>query len=180
ELPRHTGIVLRAEAEAPLDSRHTVADAARQPEMLDGFLAKARAEHERAGPLPVSAAAEERRREWVDKRLIQYGRARAQSLGWPDVYTFTKALGERATEELAAEAGLPLSIVRPSIVESALERPYPGWIDGFKMAEPIILAFGRGAIPEFPGIPESVADIIPVDLVVNAMLAVSVHRPDDG
>ncbi len=170
----------RAEAEAALAARHAVEDASRKPEMLDGFMAKARAEHERAGPLTVSAAAEERRREWVDKRLIQYGRARAQSLGWPDVYTFTKALGERATEELAAEAGLPLSIVRPSIVESALERPYPGWIDGFKMAEPIILAFGRGAIPEFPGIPESVADIIPVDLVVNAMLAVSVHRPQDG
>jgi alcohol-forming fatty acyl-CoA reductase len=170
----------RAEAEAALAARQTVEEASRKPELLDGFMAKARAEHERAGPLTVSAAAEERREAWVDKRLIQYGRARAQSLGWPDVYTFTKALGERATEQLAAEAGLPLSIVRPSIVESALERPYPGWIDGFKMAEPIILAFGRGAIPEFPGIPESVADIIPVDLVVNAMLAVAAHRPDGG
>ncbi len=170
----------RAEAAAALAARRTVEDASRKPEMRDDFMAKARAEHERAGPLTVAAAAEERRQGWVDRRLIQYGRARAQSLGWPDVYTFTKALGERAAEELAAEAGLPLSIVRPSIVESALERPYPGWIDGFKMAEPIILAFGRGAIPEFPGIPESVADIIPVDLVVNAMLAVSVHRPEDG
>jgi fatty acyl-CoA reductase len=170
----------RAEAEAALSARATVEDASRKPEMLDGFMAKARAEHERAGPLTVSAAAEERRQDWVNKRLVQYGRARAQSLGWPDVYTFTKALGERATEEIAAEAGLPLSIVRPSIVESALERPYPGWIEGFRMAEPIILAFGRGAIPEFPGIPESVADLIPVDLVVNAMLAVAARRPEDG
>jgi fatty acyl-CoA reductase len=168
----------RAEAEAAQVARVTVEEASRRPEALDGFMAKARAEHERAGPLTVSAAAEERRGEWVDRRLIEYGRARAQSLGWPDVYTFTKALGERATEELAAEADLPLSIVRPSIVESALELPYPGWIDGFKMAEPIILAFGRGAIPEFPGIPESVADIIPIDLVVNAMLAVAAHRPE--
>jgi alcohol-forming fatty acyl-CoA reductase len=170
----------RAEADAAMAARHTVEEGSRKPEMLDRFMAKARSEHERAGPLTVSAAAEERRQEWVDKRLVQYGRARAQSLGWPDVYTFTKALGERATEELAAEAGMPLSIVRPSIVESALERPYPGWIDGFKMAEPIILAFGRGAIPEFPGIPESVADIIPVDLVVNALLAVGADRPENG
>ena len=29
------------------------------------------------------------------------------------------------------------------------ERPYPGWIEGFKMAEPIILAYGRGELPEF-------------------------------
>jgi fatty acyl-CoA reductase len=62
-------------------------------------------------------------------------------------------------------------------VESALRRPRPGWIEGFKMAEPIILAFGLGAIPEFPGIPEGVVDIIPVDLVVNALLAVAAHPP---
>ena len=39
------------------------------------------------------------------------------------------------------------------------------------MAEPIILAYGRGTIPEFPGIPEGIVDIIPADYVVNAMLA---------
>ena len=146
--------------------------------MLDRFVAKATSEHRRAGPSVVAAAAEERRQEWVSKRLVEYGRARAQSLGWSDVYTFSKALGERATEELAQNEGLPLSIVRPSIIESALERPYPGWIEGFKMAEPIILAYGRGAIPEFPGLPESVADLIPIDLVVNAMVAVAAHPPE--
>ncbi|HJP66318.1 MAG TPA: HAD-IB family hydrolase, partial [Actinomycetota bacterium] len=39
------------------------------------------------------------------------------------------------------------------------------------------LAYGRGAIPEFPAIPEGVMDIIPVDLVVNAMLAVGATTP---
>ena len=46
------------------------------------------------------------------------------------------------------------------------------------MAEPIILAYGRGTIPEFPGIPEGIVDIIPVDYVVNAMLAVAAHPPE--
>src|SRR5204862_1323102 len=73
-----------------------------------------------------------------------------------------------------------LSIVRPSIVESALSVPFPGWIEGFKMAEPIILAYGRGAIPEFPGIPEGILDLIPVDLVVSAMLAVASRSPEDA
>ena len=41
--------------------------------------------------------------------------------------------------------------------------PSPGWIDGFKMADPIIRAYGLGQIPEFPGIPEGIVDIIPVD-----------------
>ena len=168
----------RTETEAASSARRGVEDASRKPEMLDRFIDKARVEHRRAGPIAVSAAAEEHRRRWVEARLVQYGRARAQALGWPDVYTFTKALGERATEELAAEHRLPLSIVRPSIIESALRHPYPGWIEGFKMAEPIILAYGRGSIPEFPGLPEGVIDIIPIDLVVGAMLAVAAHPPE--
>jgi fatty acyl-CoA reductase len=167
----------RVEGAAALAARQMVEDASRKPEMLDGFIEESRAEHGRAGPQAVAAAAEDRRTKWVDKRLMHYGRARAQSLGWPDVYTFTKALGERCTEEIAAAEELPLSIVRPSIVESALKHPFPGWIEGFKMAEPIILAYGRGAIPEFPAIPEGIMDVIPVDLVVNAMLAVAVTVP---
>ena len=116
----------------------------------------------------------------MTKRLVEYGRTRARSLGWPDVYTFTKAMGERAVEELAAEANLPLSIVRPSIIESAYTHPFPGWIDGFKMADPIIRAYGLGQIPEFPGIPEGIIDIIPVDFVVNALLAVAANPPAAG
>ncbi len=107
------------------------------------------------------------------------GCARARS-GWPDVYTFTKAMGERAVEDLAHEQGLSLSIVRPSIIESALEHPSKGWIDGFKMADPIIRAYGMGQIPEFPGIPEGIVDLIPVDYVVNAILAVAATPPPAG
>jgi HAD superfamily hydrolase (TIGR01490 family) len=177
EAPLDHRIDWRAEADAAVSSRRQVEDASRKPETLDRFTARAREEHRRAGPLAVAAAAEERRRNWVTKRLIQYGRARAETMGWPDVYTFTKALGERATEELAEERGVALSIVRPSIIESAWEHPYPGWIEGFKMAEPIILAYGRGSIPEFPGIPEGILDLIPVDHVVNAMMAVAAAPP---
>jgi alcohol-forming fatty acyl-CoA reductase len=180
EAPLDHRVSWRAEAEAAAAARRAVEDASRKPEMLDGFMAKAEREHRRAGPIAVARNSEERRQKWVDRRLMEYGRARAQSLGWPDVYTFTKALGERAVEELAAREGLRLSIVRPSIIESALERPYPGWIEGFKMAEPIILAYGRGAIPEFPGIPDGVMDVIPIDLVVNAMLAVAARPPAQG
>src|SRR5439155_6056388 len=167
----------RAEGEAANGARAATNEASRRPEMLDRFTAAARREHGRAGPQEVAASAEERRRKWVDRRLVEYGRARAQTLGWPDVYTFTKALGERATEEFAKEHSLPLSIVRPAIVESALKHPFPGWIEGFKMADPIILAYGRGAIPEFPAIPEAIMDIIPVDLVVGAMLAIAAQAP---
>jgi fatty acyl-CoA reductase len=168
----------RIEAELALQARADVEAASRKPELLDGFLSKARKEHGRAGPQSVADDAEDRRKSWVTKRLVQYGRARAQTLGWPDNYTFTKAMGERAVEELAAEHGVALSIVRPSIIESSYEHPFPGWIEGFKMAEPIILAYGRGTIPEFPGIPEGIVDIIPADYVVNAMLAAAASPPE--
>jgi HAD superfamily hydrolase (TIGR01490 family) len=170
----------RLELELALAARKDVEAASRKPEMLNAFMDQARREHSRAGPTTVAEDAEERRQRWVTKRLVEYGRTRARSLGWPDVYTFTKAMGERAVEELAAEAGLPLSIVRPSIIESAYMHPFPGWIDGFKMADPIIRAYGLGQIPEFPGIPEGIIDLIPVDFVVNALLAVAANPPPAG
>jgi alcohol-forming fatty acyl-CoA reductase len=166
----------RVEAEAALAARGAVERSSRRPEVLDRLMAEARRDHTRAGPQTVAEDAERRRREWVDKRLVDYGRARAHSLGWPDVYTLSKALCERAADEVAGE--LPLSIVRPSIVESALFHPYPGWIDGFKMAEPLILAYGRGVLPEFLGVADGVVDIIPVDLVANALIAVAAHPPE--
>jgi fatty acyl-CoA reductase len=107
--------------------------------------------------------------------LVRAGQARARSLGWPDVYAFTKALTERALDE--ARGDRSLTIVRPSIIESAFKHPYPGWIEGFRVAEPVILAYGRGALPEFPGIPEGALDIIPVDMVVNCILAAAATEP---
>ena len=66
-----------------------------------------------------------------------------------------------------------MTIVRPSIIESALAEPRPGWIRGFRMAEPIIVSYARGLLREFPGVPEGVTDVIPVDLVVAAIIAVA-------
>ena len=180
EGPLDHGVDYRLELEMALQARGDVEAQSRKPEMLGSFLDAARKEHERAGPSTVAEDAEERRQKWVTKRLVEYGRMRARSLGWPDVYTFTKAMGERAIEELAASEDLPLSIVRPSIIESAYLHPFPGWIDGFKMADPIIRAYGLGQIPEFPGIPEGIIDLVPVDFVVNALLAVAANPPDAG
>ncbi|NDH10940.1 MAG: hypothetical protein EBY44_04260 [Actinobacteria bacterium] len=50
--------------------------------------------------------------------MVAAGRARAASVGWPDAYAFTKALGERSLVE--TRDGVPVAIVRPSIIESAL------------------------------------------------------------
>ncbi|WP_290807810.1 SDR family oxidoreductase [Herbiconiux sp.] len=164
----------RAENYAARSARRRVEMASRQPEVLRSLLAKSRAALGKVGPQAVAQDAEAARIEWVNKRLIDYGRIRAESLGWTDVYTLTKAFAERAAEELWGTAGHRLSIVRPSIIESALRHPFPGWLDGFKVADPLIMAYGRGQLPEFPGVPDSILDVIPVDFVVNAILAAAV------
>lgn len=166
----------RAELAAARTARAGVEQQSRQPAVLRRALAAARREHGKAGPQSTAVAAEQWRVDWVERQLIEHGRLRAQTLGWPDVYTLTKALGERAAEQLLTGV-VPLSVVRPAIVESALRHPYPGWIDGFKMADPLIIAFGRGILPEFPGLPDGVLDVIPVDLVVNAILAAAAAPP---
>jgi fatty acyl-CoA reductase len=168
------------ELDMALAARTEVERDSRRPEVLRRALAQADGQHAKAGPQSTAADAERLRTEWVTRRLVDYGRTRAQSLGWPDVYTLTKALGERVAEQRWAHTGRPLSVVRPAIVESALRHPYPGWIDGFKMADPLIIAYGRGILREFPGLPDSVLDVIPVDLVVNAILAAAARPPTTG
>jgi HAD superfamily hydrolase (TIGR01490 family) len=168
----------RAESAAAERLRAVINDNSRSPERLEEFLREAEREHARSGNLAVAEDAERRRREWVSKQLIDAGRERARTLGWTDCYTFTKAMAERAVEEAATD--LSLTVLRPSIIESALEQPYAGWIEGFKMAEPLILAYGRGELPDFPGVPDSTIDIIPIDYVVNATLAAAAQRPAPG
>ena len=171
-IDRHT------ESRLALSMREKAESASRAPAVLDPLTRAARAEHRRAGAQAVAEAAEQARAEWVNDQLVQAGRTRALSLGWPDVYTFTKALGERAAEDLWGERRL--SVVRPTIIESSLKHPYPGWIDGFKVADPLIAAYGRGMLPEFPALADTILDVIPVDHVVNATLAAAAAPPPRG
>lgn len=178
EAPQEHSIDYAAETEAGLAMRDRVEAESRMPERLALLRKEAERQHRRAGYLTTAADTERRRKEWVQSELVSAGTERARSLGWTDVYTFTKALGERVVADLGAD--IHVSVVRPAIVESSWAHPYPGWIEGFKMAEPLILAYGRGELPEFPGSPDSVLDIVPCDLVVNAIIAVCATRPAVG
>ena len=117
--------------------------------------------------------------EGASSRMTRLGSARARANGWQDTYVFTKAMGEQI---LSAERDdVPLVIVRPSIVEGALLEPFPGWIEGVRMADPLILAYGKGLIRGFVGDKQGVLDIVPVDAVVNVMLAALARKAgEDG
>ncbi|HEX6489543.1 MAG TPA: HAD-IB family hydrolase [Candidatus Dormibacteraeota bacterium] len=172
------GLNWRHEAEVLAGLRPAVEEESRRPEILDGLRREARSRMGPAGTPAMARTVERLRERWVKDRLVERGRVHARSLGFSDVYSFTKAMAEAAVVELHGD--VPLSIVRPSIIESALAEPVPGWLEGFRMAEPIILAFGRGVLPDFPGLPDSVVDVIPADYVVNAVLAVAASPPPDA
>ncbi len=112
---------------------------------------------------------EDRTRNWIERRLVDEGMRRARKNGWNDVYTFTKAMGEQLL--VGNRDGQALVIVRPSIIESSLEDPEPGWITGLKVMDPLVAAYGKGMLPDFPARPDLALDIVPVDVVVNTTLA---------
>ncbi len=168
----------RTEVDAARRIRRETESASRTPESLAGFRDEAHSELGAAGTPSLAAKTEQLRSRWVDDRMAESGVARASSLGFPDAYAYTKALGEIATAESAG--AVPVSVVRPAIIESALAEPSPGWIRGFRMAEPVIISYARGLLKEFPGVPEGTIDVIPVDLVVAAICAVAARGPVDG
>jgi fatty acyl-CoA reductase len=176
ETPFSTEVAWREEVTAARRVRADTEAASRDGGRLARFARQARAELGAAGPPLLAERTEHFRRQWVSNQLVEAGQARAQSLGWPDVYAYTKALGERAL--LESRGDVAVSIVRPSIIESALAEPRPGWIRGFRMAEPVLISYARGLLRTFPGIPEGVVDVIPVDLVVSAIMAVAAQGPD--
>ncbi|MBI4885369.1 MAG: HAD-IB family phosphatase [Actinobacteria bacterium] len=170
------GLDWRKEVAASRRLRGDVEAESRTATQLVHFREEARKELGAAGGPALAAKTENLREAWVKDQLVEAGRARAASVGWPDAYAYTKALGEQALTE--RKGNIPVNIVRPSIIESALAEPFPGWIRGFRMAEPVILSYARGLLTEFPGVPEGTVDVIPVDIVVAAIIAVAAIGPE--
>ena len=176
EGPFDLGLNWRKEVAASRRLRSDTEAASRQPEQLRAFRESARKELGAAGAPALAGKTEHLREKWCTDQLVEAGRARAASVGWPDAYAYTKALGEQALME--SKGNVPVSIVRPSIIESALAEPRPGWIRGFRMAEPVIISYARGLLTQFPGVPEGTVDVIPVDIVVAAIIAVAAIGPE--
>ncbi|MGI8593611.1 MAG: SDR family oxidoreductase [Solirubrobacteraceae bacterium] len=173
--PADPDLDLDAELAAARAWRRDLDAESRLPDHQRRVVAEAKREVGPAGGPAVGVRAEAMRRKWVDDQLVERGRERSRALGWADGYALSKALGER---HLQRERPRALTIVRPSIIESALRRPHPGWLEDLKVADPIILAYGAGLIPRFPANPAARLDIVPVDLVANVCLAAAAHEPE--
>jgi len=174
--PNRTRLDSRAEIARLDEVVREIDEASRERGLVRGFETEARRELGMVGEEDeVAGRVEQLRRAWVKEKLVERGNERARELGWQDVYTFTKSLAERRM--LEERGDLPLVILRPAIIESSVAEPRPGWIQGTRMADPIIMAFAKGILREFPGDPESIVDLVPVDHVVNAVIAAAATRP---
>ena len=145
----------------------------------DASLAKARAEVLRelqaAGrhdPSPhlVDNLTRKRQREELKHALEDEGMERARRLGWHNTYTYSKSLAESLL--LARSSRLRFAVLRPSIVESAVEFPEPGWNESFNGSAPLAYIMGSW-FRMVPARPDAPFDVIPVDLVARAMTTVT-------
>ena len=107
---------------------------------------------------------------WLKNYLAEEGTRRAKELGWPNTYTFTKSLAESLIAKNIGKdgAGLPIAIVRPSIVETSVAKPFRGWNEGINTSASLSYLLGT-AFRQLPSNERKRLDIIPVDAVCAGM-----------
>ncbi|XWS43281.1 hypothetical protein CRYUN_Cryun16bG0089500 [Craigia yunnanensis] len=110
----------------------------------------------------------------IAKKMKELGSQRAKEFGWPNAYTFAKAIGEMVIETMRED--IEVVIIRPAGVEGTCKEPFPGWIEGNKSMDPFVLFYGEGKLTGFPSNADNVIDIVPVDMVVNVTLAAMVRH----
>ncbi|KAJ1355437.1 hypothetical protein KIN20_012834 [Parelaphostrongylus tenuis] len=111
--------------------------------------------------------------QWMDNDMIAL--ITPKLLGdRPNTYTLTKALAETQLVEDAKH--LPVIIIRPSIVGAMWKDPLPGWTDNINGPTGIFAAVGKGVLTNMCGNVNSIADIIPVDIVANMIIVAAAHR----
>ncbi|CAL1688896.1 unnamed protein product [Lasius platythorax] len=88
---------------------------------------------------------------------------------WPNTYTFTKAIAEALLKHEGKD--LPIGIFRPAIVISSASEPLVGWIDNFYGPIGLTASVSLGITRFLQCNNDIVANIVPVDLTVNSLIA---------
>ncbi|KAJ8749883.1 hypothetical protein K2173_013798 [Erythroxylum novogranatense] len=114
----------------------------------------------------------------IEETMRDLGMKRAKVYGWPNTYVFTKAMGEMVIGHFKGK--FPAVIVRPTMVTSTCKEPFPGWLEGVKTIDALTVGYGKGRITCFLADETAVVDVIPADIVVNAIIVAMVahyNRP---
>lgn len=144
-------------------ARHRASDAFRQSRFLDEAKKNLLERNEPGRGTVLDAEVRRVKRKFVEARLAEMGMERARFWGFPNTYTYTKAIGE----QIAAASGLPFTIVRPAVVESTSHFPFPGWNEGVNTSAPLIFIVRQGGL-QIPG-SDNYLDVIPCDMVAAGL-----------
>ncbi len=132
------------------------------------FLERATKNLKRRGEPTIGEPLEEElrsvKRKYVSDRLVEAGLERATHWGWPNIYTYTKSIGE----QIIARSGIPYTIARPACCESTIRFPFPGWNEGIGTSAPIIFLSMKGH-HQIVG-RDVILDFIPADVVCAGMI----------
>ncbi|KAH9673907.1 Fatty acyl-CoA reductase 2 [Citrus sinensis] len=92
------------------------------------------------------------------KKMKELGLERARKYGWHDTYSFTKAMGEMMIDTM--KENISVVIIRPTLIQSTYKEPFPGWIEGNRLWDLMILYYGRGQLNELVGDPNGLLDAV--------------------
>jgi thioester reductase-like protein len=98
--------------------------------------------------------------------------------GHPNTYTLTKCLAEHLVVKRAA--GLPVTLLRPSIVSASRARPLLGWIDSPAAFAAFVAAVGTGRLRVVAGDLGARLDVVPCDEVAERVVAAAFAPPARG
>ncbi|KAM0844043.1 hypothetical protein ACQ4PT_057323 [Festuca glaucescens] len=113
------------------------------------------------------------------RTMKELGLKRARQFGWPNTYVFTKAMGEMLLGHLRGD--LPVVILRPSIITSILKEPLPGWMEGIRTIDAVVIGYAKQTLSFFLVDLDLIMDVIPGDMVVNAMMvAMAAHSEEQS
>lgn len=91
----------------------------------------------------------------------------------PNAYTFTKHLAEH--EVVKYSERFPCTIVRPTMITAAWKEPVPGWTNSKVGPQGFLMGASKGVVRRLPIARDSIADYIPIDVVVNELLVAGYH-----
>lgn len=91
----------------------------------------------------------------------------------PNTYTFTKALAESVIAEHRTHGRYSCAIFRPTVVVSSMEHPFPGWIENLNGPSGIVVGTGKGLMRVVAARENARADMLPVDLAIDTLIAVA-------
>ena len=115
---------------------------------------------------------------WLRQAMIEAGTRRANQLGWPNTYTFTKSLSESLIRDyLNGDPRAAIAVVRPSIVESSIEKPFRGWNEGVNTSASLSYLLGT-FFRQLPTNASKCLDLIPVDIACQGMTLIAAALVD--